>query len=403
MVRAPPARRTPPARSSVFRPQLREHYDIVGFDPRGTGDSAPVDCLSDDELDAYLATDPAPDTPAERAGLAAGFARFGQGCVDDDAKLAAHVSTVEAARDLDVLRAALGRRSLDYFGASYGTKLGATYAELFPQRVGRLVLDGAVDVSLTSRQLSLEQARGFETALRAYVENCVETVDGCFLGDSVDGGLDRITGFLEEVDAEPLPTTSGRDLTVGLAFYGLITPLYSRDNWYVLSAALRSGFAGNGDVLLSLADAYASRAPGGGYADNSSEAFPAISCLDDPFALAPGQVAAQVSAFERASPSFGEVFAWGLIGCSGQVARSTEPPVEIDGDGADPILVVGTTRDPATPYEWAQALADQLHSGVLLTRDGDGHTGYNAGNDCVDRTVEDYLLDGEVPEDGLEC
>jgi pimeloyl-ACP methyl ester carboxylesterase len=387
---------------NVFRPPLRQHYDVVGFDPRGTGRSAPVDCLTDAELDRYLATDPTPDTAAERADLVAGFARFGRGCVEDDAALAAHVSTIEAARDMDVLRAALGQGRLDYFGASYGTKLGATYAELFPRRVGRLVLDGAVDVSLSSRRLSLEQARGFETALRAYVTDCVENVDGCFLGDSVEGGLDRIAAFLEEVDAQPLPTSADRDLTVGLAFYGIVTPLYNRDNWYVLSAALRAGFGGEGDVLLNLADLYASRGPGG-YTDNSSEAFPAISCLDDPYAVAPDQVPAQLPAFRRASPSFGDVFAWGLVGCSGQVAESTEEPVTIDGSGADPIVVIGTTRDPATPYEWAEALADQLDSGVLVSRDGDGHTGYNAGNECVDRAVEAYLLRGEVPEDGLSC
>ncbi len=389
--------------ADVFRAPLLEHYDVVGFDPRGTGRSAPVDCLTDGELDAYLAADPVPDTSEERAELVGGYRQFGRGCVDDDAALAAHVSTVESARDIDVLRAALGQRRLDYFGASYGTRLGATYAELFPRRVGRLVLDGGVDVSLPSREVSLEQARGFETALRAYVENCVEEVDGCFLGDSVEQGLGRITQFLEEVDQQPLSTSSGRDLTVGLAFYGLITPLYNRSNWYALSAGLRSGFGGNGDLLLSFADAYASRAPGGGYTDNSSEAFPAISCLDDPWSIRPGQVSAQVPDFRAASPSFGEVFAWGLVGCSGQVARSTEAPLTIDGAGAAPIVVVGTTRDPATPFEWSVALADQLESGVLVERDGDGHTGYNAGNPCVDRAVEAYLVDGEVPQDGLAC
>jgi pimeloyl-ACP methyl ester carboxylesterase len=387
----------------VFRDPILEHYDVVGFDPRGTGASSPVDCLTDARLDAYLATDPVPDTPEEQDALLDGYRDLGRGCVRDDAVLAAHVSTIEAARDIDVLRAALGQRRLDYFGASYGTELGATYAELFPQRVGRLVLDGGVDVSLPSREVSLEQARGFETALRAYVENCVEEVDDCFLGESVEQGLDRITAFLQEVDQEQLPTSSGRDLTVGLAFYGLITPLYNRSNWYALSAGLRSGFDGNGDLLLSFADAYASRGPGGDYTDNSSEAFPAISCLDDPFSIRPGQVPAQLDDFRRASPSFGEVFAWGLLGCGGQVARSTEPPLTIDGAGAAPIVVVGTTRDPATPFEWSVALADQLESGVLVERDGDGHTGYNAGNPCVDRAVEAYLVDGTVPDDGLSC
>ncbi len=390
------------AASQVFRDPILEHFDVVGFDPRGTGSSSPIDCLSDEELDGYRAVDPTPEDATEQRALIGSYEERGEGCVASDAALAAHISTVEAARDMDVLRSALGRSSLDYFGASYGTKLGATYAELFPRKVGRFVLDGAVDVSLSSRDLSLEQARGFETALRAYVENCVETVDACFLGSSVDEGLDRITDFLDEVDASPLPTASGRELTVGNAFYGIVAPLYNRDLWYALSAALGAGFDGDGSLLLSLADIYASRAPGG-YTDNSSEAFPAISCLDDPFALPPGKVPAQIPAFEDASPTFGDVFAWGLPSCIGQLAVSTEPPVTIDGAGAPPIVVIGTTRDPATPYEWAEALADQLESGVLLSRDGDGHTGYNSGNECVDRAVEAFLLQGRVPDDGLSC
>ena len=390
------------AAGQVFRAPILEHFDVVGFDPRGTGSSSPVDCLSDEELDRYRAADPNPEDTTEQRALIDTYEQRGEGCVASDAALAAHVTTVEAARDMDVLRSALGRRSLDYFGASYGTKLGATYAELFPRKVGRFVLDGAVDVSLSSRDLSLEQARGFETALRAYVENCVETVDACFLGDSVDEGLDRITDFLDEVDASPLPTSSGRELTVGYAFYGIVAPLYNRDLWYALSAALGAGFDGDGSLLLSLADIYASRAPDG-YTDNSSEAFPAINCLDDPWALPPGKVPAQIPAFEDASPTFGDVFAWGLPSCIGQVATSTEPSLTIDGAGAPPIVVIGTTRDPATPYEWAEALADQLESGVLLSRDGDGHTGYNAGNECVDLAVEAFLLQGRVPDDGLSC
>lgn len=390
------------AAGQVFRAPVLESFDIVGFDPRGTGTSAPVDCLSDAELERYLAVDPSPDDATEQRALIGTFRQRGRGCVEDDAALAAHVSTVEAARDMDVLRAALGRRTLDYFGASYGTKLGATYAELFPGQVGAFVLDGAVDVSLSSRDLGLAQARGFETALRAYVENCVEAVDSCFLGDSVEEGLSRIAEFLDEVDAAPLPTSSSRRLTVGNAFYGIVAPLYVRDYWFALSAALRAGFDGNGSALLGLSDLYSSRGPDG-YTDNSSEAFPAISCLDDPYAIPASQVPDELPAFREASPTFGDVFAWGLAGCLGQVAEATEPPPTIDGSGAPPIVVIGTTRDPATPYEWAEALAAQLDSGVLVSRDGDGHTGYNAGNACVDRAVEAFLLKGTVPEDGLTC
>ncbi|MGZ5405866.1 MAG: alpha/beta hydrolase, partial [Nocardioides sp.] len=185
-------------------------------------------------------------------------------------------------------------------------------------------------------------------------------------------------------------------------FYGIATPLYARETWYALSAALRSGFDGDGSTLLALADAYSSRGVDG-YTNNSSEAFPAISCLDDPFSVPPARVPSELPAFEEASPTFGDIFAWGLVGCRGQVAATTESPLTIDGSGAPPIVVVGTTRDPATPYEWAEALAGQLDTGVLVSRDGDGHTGYFQGNECLDRAVEAFWLRDEVPEAGLSC
>ncbi len=390
------------AASQALGDTLVSSYDIVGFDPRGTGTSAPVDCVSDAELDAYLASDPSPDDSAEADRYVELVGAITRGCAADDAELAAHVSTIESARDMDVLRSALGHRQLDYLGKSYGTELGATYAELFPDQVGRFVLDGALDPTLSTRQVNLGQAEGFETALRAYVTNCVETTDSCFLGGSVDQGLARISDFIADVDAQPLPTDDGRELAVGNAFYGIALPLYDRAYWTILSGALRAGFDGDGAPLLKLSDAYASRGPGG-YTDNSGEAFVAINCLDDPSALPPQQIPAQVPAFRKASPTFGDVFAWSLTGCLDQVAESTEEPLEIDGAGAAPIVVVGTTRDPATPYAWSEALADQLDSGVLVSRDGDGHTGYHSGNACVDEAVERFYLDGTVPDDGLSC
>ena len=314
-----------------------------------------------------------------------------------------HVTTVEAARDMDVLRAALGESQMLYFGASYGTKLGATYADLFPDKVGRMVLDGAVDLSIDPRQLSLEQAGGFEVALRSYVQNCVDDGD-CFLGDTVDDGLATIQDLIASIDEKALPTQLDRPLEVGNAFYGLVTPLYNREYWPILDQALEMALDdGDGTLLLQLSDAYESRNDDGTYSDNSAEAILAINCLDDPYSITADQVPDQIPAFEEASPTFGDVFAWGLVSCHGVQAEATEADVEIDGAGAAPIVVVGTTRDPATPYQWAVHLADQLQSGVLVSRDGDGHTGYNSGNDCVDEAVEDYLVDGTVPEDGLEC
>lgn len=386
----------------VFRAPLLQAFDIVGFDPRGTGRSAPIDCLSDSELDAYVAGDPDPDTPAEVADYEKSVLGFGAACAANSGPLLAHVSTVEAARDMDVLRSALGEEKLTYLGASYGTKLGATYAELFPDKVGRFVLDGAVDVSLDLETMSLDQAAGFETALRAYVQNCLDSTDNCFLGDTVDEGLATITGLLAEIEEQPLPA-GDRELAIGNAFYGIVAPLYNRDYWFLLSTALSSALEGQGSALMQLSDLYSSRGTDGTYDNNSMEAIYAINCLDDPSSIPFGEVAAEIPAFEEASPTFGDVFAWGLTGCRGSTTRSSEKPLVIDGKGAAPILVLGTTRDPATPMKWAVALADQLDSGVLVERDGDGHTAYNSGNECIDTTVEDYLVDGTVPDDGTRC
>jgi pimeloyl-ACP methyl ester carboxylesterase len=387
----------------AFRDVLRNSFDIVGFDPRGTGESDPVDCISDQRLDDFLASDPDPDTPEEGADYQANLETFFEGCVANSDSLVGHVTTIETARDMDVLRAALGEAQMLYFGASYGTKLGANYADLFPDKVGRMVLDGAVDLSIESRELSLQQAGGFEVALRSYVQNCVDE-DDCFLGGTLEEGLTTIQDLIASIEEEPLPASgSDRELAVGNAFYGLVAPLYNRDYWSILDQALQLALDGDGFLLLRLSDLYESRNENGGYDDNSAEAIYAINCLDDPYSITADEVPAQLAEFEEASPTFGDVFAWGLVGCHGIQVKSTEPPREVRAAGAAPIVVVGTTRDPATPYQWAVSLADQLASGVLLSRDGDGHTGYNSGNACIDEAIEGYLIEGAVPKDGLEC
>lgn len=385
----------------VFRDALTDRYDVVGFDPRGTGASTPIDCVSDPELDDFVAGDPDPDTTAEAEEFMAAEREFMTGCQARSGELAAHISTVEAARDMDVLRAVLGERTLDFFGASYGTKLGATYAMLFPRRVGRLVLDGAVDLQLGQREMLLEQGHGFEVALRAYVANCVDLGD-CFLGDSVDAGVERIQRFLRDVDQQPMDV-GDRQFRIGNAFYGVILPLYSRDSWVYLSAALKDAFSGDAGSLLYFSDLYASRNAAGGYDDNSIEANYVINCLDQPLVVDPARVPSDYADFEEASPTFGRALAWAQTGCNDFTARASEPPPSGSAAGAAPILVIGTTRDPATPYSWAVALAEQLSSAVLVTRHGDGHTGYNSGNECVDLAVEDYLVDGVVPSGPVDC
>nr|WP_206443699.1 alpha/beta hydrolase [Nocardioides sp. KC13] len=385
-----------------FSPAVRDSYDIIGFDPRGVGQSTPVDCLDDKALDAYVAVDPDPDTPAEEKAYIDTGVQMANGCAAQKDGISAHVSTVEAARDMDVLRAALGEDQLDYFGASYGTQLGSTYAELYPDRVGRFVLDGAIAPGLSVVDANLAQAKGFEVALRSYVENCVDE-GSCFLGDSVDEGVERVQKLMAVVDAEPLPADD-RELTAGNALYGLITPLYVESYWPYLTEALQAAMKGNGAPLMNLSDNYSGRDPEGDrYINNTMEANWAVNCLDDSTGLSPEDVRKQLPAFEKAAPTFGAALAWMLNGCAAEKFKATEPEPEIDAEGSNPIVVIGTTRDPATPYEWAEDLAEALDAGVLVSRDGDGHTGYMQGNGCVDDAVDDYLVNGKVPDDGLEC
>jgi pimeloyl-ACP methyl ester carboxylesterase len=387
--------------STYFGSELQQAFDIVGFDPRGVGESTPVQCLSDGQLDKFVASDPDPDNTAEIKASDQMLQQFGQGCVRDSGALASHISTVEAAKDMDVLRAVLGDGKLTYFGASYGTFLGATYADLFPKRVGRMVLDGAIDPSLSTMKLNLVQAHGFEVALRAYVAHCVDQ-GGCFLGSTVDAGTARIRQFLDSVEAKPIAGSGGRELTAGTAVLGIWAPLYNKDYWGLLDSALKSAFAGSGAALLSLSDAYTSRGPSG-YVDNSLEALYAVNCLDHDDSITSLQVPRYIPRFEKASPTFGAIFAFGLSSCSKWPIHTGRVPAPVHAEGAPPILVVGTTRDPATPLSWARALAKQLSSGVLVKRDGDGHTGYHAGNACVDGTVESYLVSGKVPSAEVDC
>jgi pimeloyl-ACP methyl ester carboxylesterase len=390
------------AGSLQFGGRLSDAFDIVGFDPRGVGQSDPIRCVNTAELDGLVAFDPDPDDLAERNEMDRLIHVFGQGCLDRSGALARHVSTNEAARDMDILRAALHQRKLDYLGASYGTFLGATYANLFPHRVGRFVLDGAIDPSLSNEQLSLAQAHGFETALRAYVKDCVDR-GGCFLGNTVDEGTTRIRAFLDQVEKKPLPTDTDRQLTEGLAMLGIWMPLYVKQYWDNLSAGLKQAMNdGRGSVLLGLADIYTSRGPDS-YSDNSMEALYAVNCLDHDDYIQTKDVPAHFAEFEKASPTFGRAFAFSLSTCANWPIKSGQHTVALHAAGAPPIVVVGTTRDPATPLAWAQALASELDSGRLITRDGDGHTGFQRGNSCVDDAVEDWLIKATVPAENLKC
>ncbi|MFJ9117376.1 alpha/beta hydrolase [Streptomyces sp. NPDC102394] len=388
--------------------EVRARYDMVAVDPRGVARSEPVECLNGRQMDAFTQTDTTPDDQRETGELVDAYKKFAEGCGAHSAGLLRHVSTVEAARDMDILRAALGDRKLTYVGASYGTFLGATYAGLFPERVGRLVLDGAMDPTLSARRLNLDQTAGFETAFQSFAKDCVRQPD-CPLGHkgTTPAQVGRnLSAFFKKLDAHPLATgdADGRKLGEALATTGVIAAMYDEGSWSQLREALTSAMKdGDGAGLLVLSDSYYERDGQGRYS-NLMFANAAVNCLDLPGAFSsPEQVEKALPSFERASPVFGEGLAWASLNCAYWPVRATGEPHRIEAKGAAPIVVVGTTRDPATPYRWAQSLAAQLTSGRLLTYQGDGHTAYGRGSDCIDSAIDTYLLHGTQPAKGKRC
>ncbi len=392
------------AQRSPVSKQLGERFDLVGFDPRGVAESAPVECMDDKQTDEFLAADGSPDSAVEERESVRLGKRLGRLCASNTGDHLALVGTADAARDLDILRAALGDEQLHYLGKSYGTYLGTVYAELFPRRVGRLVLDGAIDPSLSLQGILRGQALGFERALESFAADCPEH-RGCPLPADPERAVDAVATLLERADAQPLRGTDDRPVTQSLALLGVAAALYDAGTgWAALRQALAAAEVGDGRVLLLLADFYADRGPGGKYASNSNDANPAINCLDRPGQGGIPVVRRFAQGLAQESPVFGAFVGWSAVVCLDWPVAAPQGPVgALGAAGAKPILVIGTTRDPATPYEWARALAGQLESGQLLTYDGDGHTAYRQGDNCVDHAVDDYLLSGALPDEGARC
>lgn len=385
-----------------FGQSLRSSFDIVGFDPRGVGQSTPVKCYDDAGKDEFLSKD-YPYTPEGLAERQQAVRDWGRACAENTGPLLGNVDTQSAARDMDMLRGALGDDKLHYLGFSYGTQLGATYAGLFPDRSGRLVLDGALDTTLGSDEVALQQAEGFESALRAYVTDC-QTSSDCPLTGDVTSGLQQIQAIVEDAEPNPVPTSSGRVVTKKLAFYGVAVTMYDEASWSFLTRALQEVlWEGTGDDLLYLADVYNDRSEDGTFKSNSEEAFRAINCADSRAEEDMDKMQQLAEQIEQAAPTLGESFGYSGIECTDWPYPPAEQEFDPAAEGAPPIVVVGTTNDPATPYRWAESLAKTLSSAVLVTYEGEGHTAYGRSNTCIADAVEDYLVEGTVPEDGLTC
>jgi pimeloyl-ACP methyl ester carboxylesterase len=393
------------AADRVITQSVRQRFDVVGFDPRGVGRSSPIRCLAPSALDHYIGVDPSPDTSAELSDLVNSSKGFANGCKARSGRLLPFVSTVNAARDMDILRAALGDAKFTYLGKSYGTFLGATYAQLFPTHIRALLLDGALDPSLSAREIDRTQAGGFEVALAAFLRDCVAS--GCPLGSSYDAARRRLEQLIASTDQTPLsasnaPGDDGRKVNEAYAVVGVAAALYVRSWWPTLRAGLGAALHGDGSVLLQLADNLTDRHTDGTYG-NLNEANMAVNCLDRPLPKTLSTYQRDAVAWRKEAPHFGPLIAFGDLACSFWPVPPTGRPAPLTAKGAPPILVIGTTRDPATPYNWARALAGQLTSGVLLSYDGDGHTVYGEGSRCVDRIGDAYLINLTVPKDGTRC
>jgi len=383
--------------------EILDQFDIIGFDPRGVAASEPIICAESAALDAFLAADATPDSEAEITRLDQLSREFAEACVENSGEMLAHVGTFDVARDLDIIRSALGEERLNYLGKSYGTFIGAAYADLFPDRVGRMVLDGAVDPSLSGEAGALGQALGFEVALDRFIADCDKRSD-CPLPGGRSAGRQRIAQLLDRADAQPLSTDQDRPLTEALAIYGIAGGLYDDvDGWGFLRLALARAFEGDGSDLLFLVDLYTDRTPDGEYASNATEALISVNCFDKPASPPLAGVRQLAREWDRQAPVFGEYLAWGSLPCAYWPVHDPQPPRPLRATGSPEILVLGTTYDPATPVEWARSLAEQLDAGVYIEWKGDGHTAHGRGSPCIDDIVDRFYLDGAVPASGTVC
>jgi pimeloyl-ACP methyl ester carboxylesterase len=386
----------------IVSPEILERFDIVGFDPRGVGESAAIKCLNDAETDASFAADPKPDDEAEFVLFISDARDYFAKCSENTEHLT-NYSTLNSARDLEILRSALGDEQLNFLGKSYGTYLGTLYAELFPESVGRFVLDGAVDPNSNNREAVLGQAIGFESALNAFISNCLNS-SSCALTGDLQSARNQVIDLLTNTAITPLESKSGREVTEGLVLLGIASALYdSESGWPVLRDAFKEATLGSGTSFLTLADQYAGRQENGKYLSNENDALQVISCLDQNELETVSTFKKGVAEFAKRAPIFGPYLAYAGLACRYFPNLSSVEQIEIKSLKTKPILIVGTTRDPATPYKWAQSLAKIFEGSILITLDGDGHAGHGRGSTCVDSAVDRYLLTGAMPKSELFC
>jgi pimeloyl-ACP methyl ester carboxylesterase len=387
--------------SWIAMPQaIGERFDLIGFDPRGQAGSTPkIDCL--DDLGPLVGLDLTPNDPAELQSIEDETAAFVAACNERSGEWLPYVGTDNVIRDMDVLRAALGDEKLTYLGFSYGTFLGTMYANAYPDRVRALVLDAALDPSLDGVKFIEGQARGFEAELDAFLDDCaVKPACPFYSAGDPHGAYDAI---LAAIEMAPMPAKgTNRFVGPGELAYAVSAPLYRPGSWKKLAEALALAAMGDSSGLLDLADGYVERSNDGQYGD-TLEVYYGVLSVDAPFPKDPAIYDALTKKLEMETPRLGAYFPFTAYPSGQWPVTSWREPGPIAAEGSAPILVVGATSDPATPYAWGVSLAKQLSSGVLLTREGHGHVSFLRGNTCIDTAVTDYLVDLQVPMAGTVC
>ncbi len=382
---------------------LAAAYDIIGFDPRGVGESTPVTCTEDASgLDAFLyGIIPGVRGTEEWLNAKKAIAQeFIDGCEMYTGELLQHLDTLSVAKDLDVMRAVVGEEKLNYLGYSYGTFIGMVYAQEFPQNVGYMVLDGAVDPSAEGAE-SPGQAAGFEMALGNWIEWCLEQADCPFSGTPEEVAA-QIATMLADLDENPLPASDGRLVGGDTFASGITSALYSPDTWPDLSELFLGYLNGDVDPAIALADWYNGRNDDGTYVSNDTEAFLAIGCADTP-ATEESTWAESAQMIIEAAPVLGPYFTYVDVLCSLWPSPPVFDTAGMKPTGEEPIIIIGTTGDPSTPIEWAEGVVESLTDGRLITYSGEGHLAYNRGDSCVNSLVDAFFIDDVVPPENSTC
>ncbi|HHW51142.1 MAG TPA: alpha/beta hydrolase [Pseudoclavibacter sp.] len=390
----------------LFSSDLIDNYDIVGFDPRGVGESSAVQCFDTDaEKDEFMYGEISAPLGSDeyQAEVETALDDFASGCEQLSGDLLEYVDTTSAAQDMDIIRAVLGTSTLNYLGFSYGTFLGAIYADLFPERVGRFVLDGAEDPSLDITELTVGQLEGFDQATRAYLASCLSGSDCPFTG-TVEDAVEQVDTLLTDLADTPLVNSDGRELGMTNMLQVIFDCMYDSSYWSVLSMVVAAVISGDPSSAFSLLDQFNERSSDGSYGDNSTEAFYAIMCADYVPRDSEEEIAQDAELYRETSDLFGQFYATDAAMCADWPVTATRVPAEVHASGSGPILVVGTTGDPATPYAWAESLDEQLDNSMLLAVEGYQHTAYSSSaSSCVITAVDTFLLEGEYPAEGTVC